>query len=98
MAPSAYWQRSFEKNLLTVLEQKVSQSKRVRADDTAIVMSINDRSQRDLTKDFNKTDIVSTVILREQLFTAFIQTSVYSGTGRETKSVCSRGSCFHHQL
>lgn len=56
LAPSAYWQLFLEKKLLTVLGQKI---------DTAIVVSVNDRSQRDLTKRFNKTDIVGTAIEKQ---------------------------------
>ncbi|KAJ8147377.1 hypothetical protein LV157_008672, partial [Aspergillus fumigatus] len=63
-APSSYWQQIKQK-AERVLRQKLNRNRRVKPDDTSIVVSVNDRSQRDLTKRFEKTDIDWTAINRQ---------------------------------
>lgn len=61
LTPNSYWPEIKEK-AGRILRQKVNRNRRVRLDDTAIVVSVNECSQRDLTKRFEKTDTDWTVI------------------------------------
>lgn len=62
--PSIYWQ-AIKQKAERIVRQKVNHNRRVRPDDTAVVVSVNDRSQRDLTKRFEKTDIDWTAINKQ---------------------------------
>ncbi|BCR97246.1 uncharacterized protein AKAW2_30565S [Aspergillus luchuensis] len=53
---SSYWEQ-IKEDAESILRRKLARSRRVRLDDTALVLSINDRSQRDLTKRFEATGI-----------------------------------------
>ncbi|CAG7985292.1 unnamed protein product [Penicillium salamii] len=53
LTPSAYWPLVLREKLHKVIEEKVARKRRVRSDDTSILVSINDRKQRDLKKRFN---------------------------------------------
>lgn len=59
LAPSAFYQLFLEKKLEKVLlRRKIAHHCQVRANNTAIVVSVNDRTYRNLTKRFNDTDII----------------------------------------
>lgn len=67
LAPNAHWEQFLQKKLEKVIRRKVSSNGWVRIDDTEVVVSVNDRTQRDLTKRFDNTDIVWTAIKKKLL-------------------------------
>ncbi|CAG8263094.1 unnamed protein product [Penicillium salamii] len=67
LTPSAYWPMTLKCKLEKLLEGKASYKGRVRSDDTAIVVSVNDRSQRDLMKRFDHFYIDWTTVEKQLL-------------------------------
>ncbi|KAJ5500643.1 hypothetical protein N7453_009694 [Penicillium expansum] len=66
LPPSSYWEKINEK-AASLLRRKIARDRRVRPDDTTIVVSVKDRSQRDLTKRFESTDIDWTTVEKQLL-------------------------------
>lgn len=66
LKPSAYWQQIKEK-ADHVVQRKVTRKQQVRVDDTTVVVSVNDRQHRDLTKHFEDTDVDWTAIEKQLL-------------------------------
>jgi hypothetical protein len=56
LAPSSYWQRHLKAQVEDLVNQKAAESGAIRLNDTNIVVSVTQRSQRDLAKHFPKTD------------------------------------------
>jgi hypothetical protein len=67
LAPRFYWSLFLRDKLDRLLQRKLSPSKRVTCDDTTVVVSVTDRSQRDLTKRFEEIDIDWLVVERQLL-------------------------------
>jgi hypothetical protein len=57
LAPRFYWSLFLHEKLDKLLQKKLSPSKRVTCEDTNVVVSVTDRSERDLTKRFDERDI-----------------------------------------
>ncbi|CAI7621271.1 unnamed protein product [Penicillium pancosmium] len=67
LTPSAYWPLALKAKLEKVIEDKVSRRRRVRSDDTSIVVSVNDRKRRDLKKRFSCLNIDWTTMEKQLL-------------------------------
>lgn len=67
--PSTFWPK-LQQEMTKILRSKIAHDRRVRPDDTNVVVSVNDRSQRDLIKRFDSTDINWTAIEKQLLMWA----------------------------
>ncbi|KAJ5543730.1 hypothetical protein N7513_007238 [Penicillium frequentans] len=63
LPPSSYWER-IEDTARDVLRRKIAHNRRVRLDDTNVVVSVNERSQSDLIKRFEGTNVDWTTMTR----------------------------------
>ncbi|KAK0738227.1 hypothetical protein B0T18DRAFT_441031 [Schizothecium vesticola] len=57
LAPGAFWDQTLEPKLQQLLAKKTPRNKCYEPDETNVVVSVTDRSQRDLTKRFDELDI-----------------------------------------
>ncbi|KAI1669263.1 hypothetical protein L13192_06722 [Pyrenophora tritici-repentis] len=57
LAPRFYWSLFLREKLEKLLQKKLPPSKRVACEDTNVVVSVTERSKRDLTKRFDEVDV-----------------------------------------
>lgn len=57
LAPGAFWNTTLKSKLLQLLEKKTPRNLSYEPDETNVVVSVTDRSQRDLTKRFDEINV-----------------------------------------
>jgi hypothetical protein len=57
LAPRCYWSLFLRDKLEKLLQKKLPPSKRVACEDSNVVVSMTERSKRDLTKCFDEMDV-----------------------------------------
>jgi len=65
LAPASYWRLILQPKLEKLLCKKLAKNRPIRSEDSNIVISVTERSQRDLTKRFDDTDIDWGVVERQ---------------------------------
>ncbi|KAJ5009694.1 hypothetical protein K4K57_008395 [Colletotrichum sp. SAR 10_99] len=65
LAPNAYWTRTLRHKLDQLVTKKLPSNKLFKIDDTDVVVSVRDRTQRDLVKRFDDLDIDWNVVERQ---------------------------------
>jgi hypothetical protein len=67
LAPRFYWSLFLRDKLAKLLQKKLPPSKRVACEDTNVVVSVTERSKRDLTKRFDEMGVEWFLIERQLL-------------------------------
>jgi hypothetical protein len=57
LAPACFWERFLHFRLGELLRKRIPKNRSVCSDETNVVVSVTERSQRDLTKRFDETKI-----------------------------------------
>jgi hypothetical protein len=65
LVPAAYWHMYLKPKVEKLLSKKVAHNRHVEYDDTGVVVSVNDRSERDLIKRFDNIDIDWSVVEKQ---------------------------------
>jgi hypothetical protein len=67
LVPAAYWHMYLKPKVEKLSSRKVAHNRHVEYDDTSVIVSVNDRSERDLTKRFDNMDIDWSVVKKQLL-------------------------------
>jgi hypothetical protein len=67
LAPGPYWSMFLQPKLDALLSKKIHTSKRVRTDDSIVVVSVNERSERDLIRRFDEVQVDWSVVEKQLL-------------------------------
>lgn len=102
LIPAAYWHMYLKPKVEKLSSRKVAHSRYVEYDDTSVVVSVNDRSERDLTKRFDNMDIEWSVVEKQlirwgELFRAGKRLRVdlsfnYIDASSQSASLANRGN------
>jgi hypothetical protein len=65
LAPACYWELFLQSRFDKLLRKKLPQNRSVRSDETNVVVSVTERSERDLTKRSDETEIEWTRVVRQ---------------------------------
>jgi hypothetical protein len=67
LAPGPYWSMFLQSKLDALLGKKITRSKLIRPDDSNVVVSVNERSERDLVRRFDEVNVDWPVVEKQLL-------------------------------